>query len=139
MNYLFFTQSLGVLYPGKTYLIEGVDDVNSQADVDARLSVVTKRLPDGTCEISNDPKIVNVKYSDVLAEYDNYMIGVGKAKCKEQAKELIAATDWAVLSDVTAKLVNQQDFVTYRATLRDLIINPVATPEFPTEPTPTWG
>lgn len=57
--------------------------------------------------------------------------------CKENAKELIAKTDWAALPDVG--LANQDDFIAYRAALRALIINPVANPVWPTEPTPEWG
>ena len=57
--------------------------------------------------------------------------------CKAQAKTLIAATDWAVLPDVG--LVNVSDFTAYRATLRQLILNPVASPAWPTEPTPVWS
>ena len=56
--------------------------------------------------------------------------------CKAQAKTLIAATDWAVLPDVG--LANVSDFTAYRATLRALILNPVADPVFPTEPQPVW-
>lgn len=56
--------------------------------------------------------------------------------CKEQAKSLIAAVDWAVLPDVG--LANVSDFTAYRATLRALILNPVADPVFPTEPQPVW-
>ena len=57
--------------------------------------------------------------------------------CKAKAKELIAATDWAVLPDVG--LANVSDFTVYRATLRQLILNPVAKAVFPTEPTPVWS
>ena len=57
--------------------------------------------------------------------------------CKAKAKELIAATDWAVLSDVG--LENQAEFVAYRAELRGLIITPVADPVWPTEPQPIWS
>lgn len=57
--------------------------------------------------------------------------------CKIKAKQLIAASDWSALSDVG--LVNQADFIAYRAALRALIINPVADPVWPTEPTPEWG
>lgn len=57
--------------------------------------------------------------------------------CKLEAKAKIAKTDWAVLPDVG--LVNQADFIAYRAALRELIINPVADPVWPTEPTPDWG
>lgn len=57
--------------------------------------------------------------------------------CKIKAKQLIAACDWSALPDVG--LVNQADFIAYRAALRALIINPVADPVWPTEPTPDWG
>ena len=57
--------------------------------------------------------------------------------CKNAAKEKIALTDWSALPDVG--LVNQADFIAYRAALRALIINPVANPVWPAEPTPEWG
>lgn len=57
--------------------------------------------------------------------------------CKAKAKEFIAATDWAVLPDVG--LQNKSEFEAYRATLRALILNPVADPVFPTEPQPVWS
>lgn len=56
--------------------------------------------------------------------------------CKAKAKDLIAATDWAVLSDVGLK--NAADYVTYRGILRAYIITPVENPQWPTEPTPVW-
>jgi hypothetical protein len=58
-------------------------------------------------------------------------------ECKAEAKKRIAATDWAVLSDVG--LQNQAEFVTYRAALRALIVTPVAEPSFPVEPQPVWA
>lgn len=58
-------------------------------------------------------------------------------KCKAIAKELIAKSDWSALPDVG--LANQSEFIAYRAALRALIINPVADPVFPTEPTPVWS
>lgn len=57
--------------------------------------------------------------------------------CKQQAKQLLAATDWSVLPDVG--LANQDDFVFYRLNLRNLVKNPVANPVFGTEPTPVWS
>ena len=57
--------------------------------------------------------------------------------CKAKAKELIAATDWAVLPDVS--LTNKSEFEAYRATLRSLILNPVENPQWPTEPQPVWS
>ncbi len=139
MNYLLFGQLVGKLNPNKTYLVDGITDIASQADVDSRLSVVVNRLPDGTCETSNDPQIVNVKYENVLAFYDSYVEEVEKNKCKEKAKELIASSDWSVLSDVSTTLTNQNEFIAYRTILRNLIINPEVNPQFPTEPVPIWG
>jgi hypothetical protein len=60
-----------------------------------------------------------------------------KDSCKAQAKALLAASDWSVLPDVG--LTNKTDFESYRATLRNLALNPVENPTFPTEPTPVWG
>lgn len=60
-----------------------------------------------------------------------------KLDVKDKAKKLIADCDWSALPDVG--LVNQSDFIAYRAALRALIINPVANPVWPTEPTPEWG
>jgi hypothetical protein len=58
-------------------------------------------------------------------------------QAKDEAKKRIAATDWAVLSDVG--LANQSAFVAYRAELRALITNPVAEPTWPVEPEPIWS
>ena len=58
------------------------------------------------------------------------------AACKAEAKKRIAASDWSVLPDVT--ISNGAEFEDYRAELRELIINPVANPTFPTEPEPVW-
>ena len=60
-----------------------------------------------------------------------------KDTCKSQAKQLLVATDWSILPDVA--LINKSDFETYRAELRELVLNPVANPTFPTEPTPVWS
>ena len=59
-----------------------------------------------------------------------------KEQCVSQAKYLIAQADWSMLPDVG--LANVSDFTAYRATLRALILNPVADPVFPTEPQPVW-
>jgi len=57
--------------------------------------------------------------------------------CKNEAKKLIAASDWSMLSDVG--ISNTAEFETYRAALRELIKNPVADPVWPTEPEPIWS
>jgi len=74
-----------------------------------------------------------------LVEYDAAAVQVeaNKLSCKEQAKQLLSASDWSVLSDVG--LQNAADFVTYRGILRGLVISPVEAPQFPTEPNPVWS
>lgn len=59
-----------------------------------------------------------------------------KDACKATAKELIAASDWAALPDVG--LANVSDFKSYRAILRQYILNPVDNPVWPTEPAAVW-
>jgi hypothetical protein len=60
-----------------------------------------------------------------------------KNACKTQAKFLLNTSDWSVLPDVT--LINSVEFIAYRAILRELVINPVIEPSWPTEPTPIWN
>lgn len=68
----------------------------------------------------------NILFSDIL-----------KQNCKDQAKQLIALSDWSVLPDVN--IINKSEFEFYRTQLRNLIINPVEDPIFPIEPNPIWS
>lgn len=67
------------------------------------------------------------------------------ASCKSQASSLLYATDWTSIPDVAdpAKsnpyLMNQNAFLTYRSQLRQLAVNPVINPVWPTQPTPQWS
>ena len=57
---------------------------------------------------------------------------------KMQAKELLKESDWVGLIDVREKLSNLDEWDTYRAALRDFIINPKKG-DFPNKPkTVTW-
>lgn len=60
-----------------------------------------------------------------------------KQDCKDKAKEKISNCDWSVLEDVN--LLNKQDFINYRAYLRNLILNPIEDPIWQTEPDPIWS
>lgn len=62
---------------------------------------------------------------------------------KAKATELLYATDWAALPDVinplnTPHLLNQDEFLVYRNTLRSIAINPSADVVFPEEPKTNW-
>lgn len=58
-------------------------------------------------------------------------------RCKMTAKSLLQSSDWATLPDVN--LINKDEFLSYRAILRNLVLNPVIDSEFPTEPNPIWN
>jgi hypothetical protein len=67
-----------------------------------------------------------------------------KDVCKQKASELLYATDWTTIPDVASSLnspylTNQAEFITWRSQIRQLAVNPVADPTWPTEPTPVWG
>lgn len=67
-----------------------------------------------------------------------------KLDCKQQASDLLYATDWTTIPDVanpanTPYLMNQADFIAYRNQVRQLAVNPVVNPVFPTKPTEQWS
>lgn len=57
---------------------------------------------------------------------------------KDKASKLLAETDWVVLPDVTT-LTNKDEFVTYRAALRQIAVNPTANAVFPDKPATVWA
>lgn len=91
------------------------------------------------------PQVVTTRGNDAFdadgnqVQYDLAAVTTQAQKnaCKEQAKALLAASDWSVLPDVG--LANQDAFVFYRLNLRNLVKDPVANPVFETEPTPVWS
>jgi hypothetical protein len=79
---------------------------------------------------ADNPWVNQPTWAQVQVELQN----VKAQDNKKEAQRRIALTDWSVLPDVN--LQNKADFEAYRATLRDLIFNPVADPVWPVEPTP---
>ena len=65
--------------------------------------------------------------------------------CKNQASKLLYQTDWTSIPDVADSavsnpyLVNQSAFLAYRSQVRQLAVNPVANPVWPTMPTAQWS
>lgn len=84
-----------------------------------------------------EPKQCPITDQQIADEYERLTNLAKLEDCKSKAKQLIAATDWAVLPDVN--ISNRADFEAYRATLRNLILNPVVDPVFPVEPQPIWN
>jgi hypothetical protein len=60
-------------------------------------------------------------------------------ECKFEAKQRLEATDYSELPDVKAVLVNSSEFTTYRAQIRELYLNPVVDPVWPTVPKAQWA
>ena len=64
---------------------------------------------------------------------------------KYEASTLLLETDWVLQADVVdvtlnPHLLNQLEFITYRAALREIAINPVdGNVEFPIKPTAQWS
>jgi hypothetical protein len=82
------------------------------------------------------PEVTQPTESQVQAEVTRLQSEEPFTVCKEQAKKLIAASDWSVLPDVG--ISNVSEFQAYRAELRALIKTPVVNPSFPAEPQPVW-
>jgi hypothetical protein len=70
---------------------------------------------------------------------------IAKQNCKAQAKQILQDTDWTSIADVgdptksNPYLVNQAAFISYRSTVRNLAVNPVENPTWPTAPTEQWS
>ncbi len=60
-----------------------------------------------------------------------------KAANKQEAEQKLAATDWTQVADVP--LLNKQDFVNYRATVRTIALNPPVQATFPDLPAEQWS
>lgn len=87
--------------------------------------------------VEYDTAIVNSKLVELTSEYNI-------AECKQTASELLYKTDWTTIPDVadpqySPYLMNQIEFKQYRAIVRDLAVNPVADPVWPTQPTEQWS
>jgi hypothetical protein len=73
---------------------------------------------------------------EILAELERLKIQAPLDECKNQAKKLLADTDWVMLSDVN--ISNRSEFESYRTILRNIVTNPVANPVWPAKPEAVW-
>jgi len=82
-------------------------------------------------------------YVQLKAEYSIEITDVteelGKAKCKAEAKKLIAELDWVLDTETQPLLSNRSEFIAYRSQLRQLIITPQVDPVFPNRPDEVWA
>jgi hypothetical protein len=89
---------------------------------------------DGIEWFSNTPKPTQ---EELDALWLSTKDAIAKQNCTNQAKTILTATDWTQAND--CPLVNKAEFTTYRATVRELAINPVANAVFPELPTEQWN
>jgi hypothetical protein len=66
-------------------------------------------------------------------------------QCHAKAQGILSSTDWTAIPDVADPLksnpylMNQDEFVAYRSTVRNYAVNPVVDPVWPTPPTEQWS
>jgi hypothetical protein len=59
--------------------------------------------------------------------------------CKAEAKQRLVDTDWSQQADVRSQISNAAAFDIYRASVRELYLNPVAEPVWPERPEAQWA
>jgi len=59
------------------------------------------------------------------------------AIAKETAEARLQSSDWSMLADVN--LANKDEWISYRASLRNIVINPIPNPVFPELPKSVWA
>lgn len=79
-----------------------------------------------------------ITWADVLDIIDTVAQQSKLNICKQQAKKLLADSDWAVLPDAAAALNNSNEWVMYRAALRALVAYPVVDHVFEQAPRVGW-
>lgn len=89
---------------------------------------------EGLTWLSDTPKPTQ---AELDALWNSTETAQAKTVCKNKAKTLLSASDWAVLPDV--QISNKAAFENYRAVLRGYVISPVTDPTWPVEPQPVWG
>lgn len=82
--------------------------------------------------------------NQVAYDLEKITIQAQKNECKVKASSLLYETDWTTIPDVAdfinnPYLTNQAEFIAWRSQIRELAVNPVADPVFPTKPTPIWS
>lgn len=112
-----------------------VDEVTNEEQFKERI-----RFYDGEdWLIPNWEEEQQLTWSEVTALVDDTKTQTALNKCKEDAKALLAETDWAATVDVQSALQNPIDWLKYREEVRRLLINPVVEPSFPDKPDVRWN
>lgn len=86
-----------------------------------------------------------VQYKLQLAQQAAMQPELNRQANKQQAEQLLQATDWVEVPSVsntanTPHLINYQEFITYRLAVRAIAVNPPTEPAtFPTKPEENWS
>lgn len=113
--------------------------------------LVNQNIPTDAVEISQERylELINGQSATMMiaADKDGYPILVPRPEptieqkkqfCKDEAKRLLAETDYSQYEDVDVVLVNKSEFTTYRTTVRGMMINPIPDPVWPDQPKAVW-
>lgn len=98
------------------------------------------------------PQVVTIRNdvaydaNDNEVTYDLTLVTAQASKnnCKTKASALLYATDWTTIPDVANTennpyLTNQPQFIVWRNQIRELAVNPVENPTWPTQPQAIWS
>jgi hypothetical protein len=84
----------------------------------------------------NEPQPIT--WEEILDVIDDVILENKLNKCKEQARKLLADSDWAAAVDVQSSIENPLDWLNYRDTIRKLFLRPEVNPTFPVKPEVRW-
>ena len=68
----------------------------------------------------------------------SYQSDIAKNQCKTQAKALLLESDWSETPSAQMDLANGGSWIVYRRELRQLFVNPIENPTWPTKPEAKW-
>ena len=88
--------------------------------------------------------VYTVEVAELTPEQIQQMHDNQAAQNQATASQLLYATDWTTIPDVTSSLndpylTNQADFLIYRNAIRKIAVNPTWDAVFPEQPVATWA
>jgi hypothetical protein len=83
----------------------------------------------------DDPKPTK---EELDSQWDEVLSIKKKQDCKTQAKALLLESDWSETPSAQMDLANGGSWIVYRRELRQLFVNPIENPTWPTKPEAKW-
>lgn len=124
-----------------TVINYGWIEYNLQPDGTQKPNEDITALPDWAVTCEQEWQTANYNHNNPPSPTEKELLD----KCKSFATAYLQQTDWTAIPDVADPLksnpylMNQSDFVAYRSAVRNLAVNPVVDPVWPTLPTEQWS